>query len=244
MEILTSAFSDKGGRLHNEDNFEYNLKNNRGVWIVADGLGGMAGGELASGFVAEYIKNNTFALKSFNKESLLDLMNNVNRALIEEQKKLKMKKGMRTTVAAAFMEADSITSIHFGDSRFYYFRNHEILYQSRDHSMSQVAVDLGEIELKDIRFHEDRSCVLKVLGNDEILKSKTQPFTEKIKPGDAFLLCTDGFWELTYEEEMIECLQRANTPQLWLENMLNILSGRMTDNSDNFTAICCIAKTN
>jgi serine/threonine protein phosphatase PrpC len=240
METLTAAFSDKGGRPHNEDSYQWFLSGKRGVWVVADGLGGMSGGELASGFITQYIKTFAPSLKDFGEETLLVLFNDANKALIEEQEKQKMRNGMRTTAVTAFIENGRIISVHFGDSRFYYFRRGELLFQSRDHSMSQVAVDLGEIDLKDIRFHEDRSRVLKVLGNGEVLQIRTPSYTETVAPGDAFILCTDGFWELIYEEEMTACLQRSATTEDWLANMLDILRSRLDAGSDNYTAVCCI----
>jgi serine/threonine protein phosphatase PrpC len=242
MNICTSAYSDKGGRLNNEDSHGCRRDGRSGVWVVADGLGGMAGGELASGFIVEYIKSSAPGLKDFKHDSLLQMMRDANRALVGEQAKREMRRGMRTTVVAAFWDKPTLTSMHFGDSRFYYFRQNELIHQSRDHSMSQVAVDLGEIELKDIRFHEDRSSVLKVLGCDEALQTKTPAFAKKTVPGDAFMLCTDGFWELIYEEEMAASLRSSGSPQIWLDNMLGILRKRLTASSDNYTAVCCMVK--
>ncbi|MDR1532977.1 MAG: serine/threonine-protein phosphatase [Clostridiales bacterium] len=255
MKILTAAFSDKGGRPNNEDSFVcaadmrgLNFRRDA-VWAVADGLGGMVGGELASSFVTEYIKRHALLLDNFSGEALLQLMNSANQALLTEQERRQARRGMRTTVAAAFMEKGVLTAIHFGDSRFYYFRENKLFYQSRDHSMSQVAVDLGEITPADIRFHEDRSRVLKVLGNDEVLQTKAPIFKETVRPGDAFMLCTDGFWELILEEEMTACLRRSlpvrtpvlEAPQIWLDGMLGVLRPRLKPCSDNYTAVCCMA---
>jgi serine/threonine protein phosphatase PrpC len=237
----TAARSERGGRPRNEDSCAYAVSGDRGAWIVADGLGGMAGGDLASGFAAEYIKTRAAELADFGEASLLRLLAEANRALACEQRRRKMERGMRTTVVAAFAEGGVFSAVHLGDSRLYYFRGGEILHQSRDHSMSQAAVDLGEIAPQDIRFHEDRSRVLRVLGNDGDPRVDTPLFTEGIKPGDAFLLCSDGFWEPVFEHEMAACLKRAGDPQGWLDAMLCILRGRQTDSSDNYTAVCCMA---
>lgn len=89
-----------------------------------------------------------------------------------------------------------------------------------------------------IRFHDDRNKLLKVLGNEDDLKLKKLCEPIALERGDAFLLCSDGFWEYIYEVEMEIDLIKSSTPQEWMTFMVKRLLSRVTTNNDNFTAIC------
>ena len=107
--------------------------------------------------------------------------------------------------------------------------------QTRDHSASQIAVMLGSITEREIRFHEDRNRVYRALGQDGELKVDTH--FEPLAPGrHAFLLCTDGFWEYVYESEMAQTLREASGPADWLERMRALHAQRTPQDNDNNTA--------
>jgi serine/threonine protein phosphatase PrpC len=88
-----------------------------------------------------------------------------------------------------------------------------------------------------VRFHDDRNKLLKVLGNDENLNIRKIDDAVSIESGDAFLLCSDGFWEYVYEVEMEADLIKSDSPKDWIEYMIKRLLLRVTGNNDNFTAI-------
>ena len=142
---------------------------------------------------------------------------------------------MKTTLVFLYIEDGCARWMHIGDSRLYHFSGGHLQSQTMDHSVSQMAVLMGEITPQEIRFHEDRNRVLRALGGDNAKPDVSAPV---ILTGgnDAFLLCTDGFWEYVYEEEMEKTLQNAKTPQEWLKSMETILRTRTPADSDNFTA--------
>lgn len=224
MRTDTYAFTNAGGRDNNEDAYEYSDR--IGVWVVADGLGGHADGEIASKLAVEYVLNHA-------SEPIANIIVGANAAVLSEHGT------MRTTLVAAFLRESNIQYAHVGDSRFYYFKNGSVYVQSKDHSVSQMAVNLGEISREDIRFHEDRNKVLKVLGENEALKIGALEPSIATEPGDAFLLCTDGFWEFVFETEMEIDLAKSKTPREWVEFMCKRLLLRVSGSNDNFTAVAC-----
>ena len=124
-----------------------------------------------------------------------------------------------------------------GDTRCYYLKNGCIYEQSLDHSIPQVEVGLGEITPEEIRFHVDRNKLLKVLGDTEELRIDQIREPVDIEPGDAFLLCTDGFWEYVYETEMEIDLIKSRSPKEWTEYMVKRLLLRPAAERDNFTVL-------
>ena len=236
MEISAYAFSSQGCRENNEDAFGYS--NADLVWVVADGLGGHVGGEAASQAAVSYVMQSAKNSGRLSGNEIVSVIIGANERLAADQQANPMLYGMRTTIAAAFASDNKMRYIHVGDSRFYYFRNKKLYTQTQDHSVSQMAVQMGEINADQIRFHEDRNKLLKVLGSFDKLRIRSIDGEIAMENGDAFLLCTDGFWELILENEMETDLLDAASPQEWLEAMVARVTQRLAENSDNFTAIC------
>ena len=142
---------------------------------------------------------------------------------------------MRSTVVAMALDDLGAAHAHAGDSRFYHFHNGRLVYQTLDHSASQLAVIMEEITPEQIRFHEDRNRVLRCLGQDGSIQPTAAGFT--LEPGThAFLLCTDGFWEFVLEQEMEADLSAAADPEDWLRRMQQRLQERIPPNNDNNSA--------
>ena len=98
------------------------------------------------------------------------------------------------------------------------------------------------MDYEDIRTSEDRSRLLKVLGNDPELKIMRHYDPIKMQKGDAFLVCSDGFWEHVLDQEMEETLQQSYDAEEWLNRMLKIQYGRAKNRDDNYTVICGIVE--
>ena len=125
-----------------------------------------------------------------------------------------------------------------GDTRTYYFRKNKIECRTKDHSVPQMMVSMGEIEEKDIRHHADRNRLLRVMGIEWTSPQYVLEKDIKLRRKQSFLMCTDGFWEYIEDEEMEKCLKNADTVQAWLEAMNEIVrsKGAGTD-MDNYTAL-------
>ena len=149
---------------------------------------------------------------------------------------------MASTVVAAFVKDGRFNYLNVGDSRLYYFRKNKLLFRSKDHSITQMCVDMGEITEKQMRFHEDRNKLTKALGLDSTIKIKNVFDEIELSAGDAYLLCSDGFWEYVLEKDMEKALKNADTPQQWLDDMLKKLRKRSPENCDNRSAVCVMVK--
>lgn len=229
--IQTASYTDVGGRPENEDAVRQAAKGDGRLCIlVADGLGGHGGGAQASAAASQAI---CAAWDGWaDAASLTRWVREANRQVLALQTPLC---SMKTTVAVLTLEPGRAVWAHVGDSRLYHFHNGKLVFQTRDHSVAQIGVMLGEITVDQIRFHEDRSRVLRALGQDEDLNVEVRE--QALEPGrHAFLLCSDGFWEYVLEPEMEESLARASSPEDWLARMREHLKGRVPPDNDNNTA--------
>ena len=229
LDIAT--YTDVGGRERNEDTVRHVTRGEDALCLVlADGLGGHGGGEQASAAAAESIcrrwdgKADPEALKALVREANLRVL-----AIQTPQC------AMKTTVAVLTLAGRRAVWAHAGDSRLYYFQDGKLAFQSRDHSAAQLGVLLGDITPDQIRFHEDRSRVLRALGQDSELVVETGQ-RELAAGKHVFLLCSDGFWEYVLEPEMEQDLARAVDPEDWLARMRWRLGKRIPEDNDNNTA--------
>ena len=222
MYIDSYNYTNNGKYPINEDSF-FRGEN---IFIVADGLGGHGGGETASACAVRYITEHY-------PQEISELISGANNAVYE------LDNGSRSTVAAAFVEDGIFRYINVGDSRVYFFRNGKILCRTKDHSVCQAAVDAGTMTEDEIRGHEDRSRLLKVLGENETLKLPSyEPIS--LRNGDAFLICSDGFWDFVYETEMEVDLLKSDSAKRWGDLMLRRHLKRSHCEDDNFTLVCGI----
>jgi serine/threonine protein phosphatase PrpC len=232
------TYTNKGGRDYNEDFCGYWQESGKGAFVMADGLGGHGHGEVAAELATKYILDTIKNDFKTDDEYLLKIMNGANDEVLNHQKSEPAHQNIRTTIAAAFFSEDVFKYFNVGDSRLYYFKSGCLYEQSRDHSVPQMAVMLGEITADEIRRHEDRSKLLKVLGDTENLNINKIETGIKIEKGDAFILCSDGFWEHVFETEMELDLIKSSSPEEWCEFMCKRLLRRVTGNNDNFSLIC------
>ncbi len=234
MRYLIDSYTHVGGRSNNEDSFKA-CKSSKGLLlVVADGLGGHDSGEVASSLAVDSLCND-FKLETFDLE---EAIRSVNQKIVEKQNETGLK--MKTTIAVALIKEDKSSFAHIGDSRIYTFKDGSIVFQSLDHSASQMAVSIGEIKPEEIRNHPDRNILTRALGvSDTIKVDITELNTDEF---DSVLLCTDGFWEYVIEDEMTKHRYSSKNPDVWIYKMREELTRRMPANNDNNTAIAMIRK--
>ncbi len=237
MRFQTAWISDEGGKKINDDTAL--IRQKKGTYVfVGDGLGGYAGGKQASQTASLAV------METVGKESLLEEENlraaaaRAHEAVLALQQTTQGK--MKTTLVFLAMEGGKARWMHIGDSRLYFFHKGKLKKQTMDHSVSQMAVLMGDITLDQIRFHEDRNRVLRALGAENP-KAEVSAVYE-LEKGDAFLLCTDGFWEFVYEDEMEATLAQSRNPKAWLSKMEEILRQRIPEDTDNYTAAAVICR--
>lgn len=229
--LQSASYTDVGGRGWNEDSVWSCHQSPNGIcMVVADGLGGHGGGDLASGMVCQTVDAGWNGGGS--PAVLTDLLQKAHQNIRAMQTP---RCSMKSTAVILSITDGRAVWAHVGDSRLYHFHNGKLVFQTRDHSASQIAVMLGDITPDQIRFHEDRSRVLRALGQEGSLNVEARE--EQLAPGaHAFLLCSDGFWEYVLEPEMEAELCAAKDPEDWLRRMRTLLSARTPADNDNNTA--------
>ncbi|MBQ6862637.1 MAG: serine/threonine-protein phosphatase [Clostridia bacterium] len=225
------TYTDVGSRANNEDYLTVASVGNRHLLIVNDGVGGAQAGELAAQAAADEMKALFLASDlSFDlKTAVLAANDRVFRLQHETGK------DMKTTVTAVYITEKEVQCAHVGDSRIYLFTQENILYRSLDHSAAQAAVFAGEIDESGIRTYPSRNVLSRALGVYRELPVSVETFPFSAVRG--MLLCTDGFWEYVYEDEMLSLFRFADDPQQWLGSMQSLLKARVGIRHDNNTAI-------
>lgn len=229
--IQVAAYTDIGGRSNNEDAMRWQHEHGSLCAVVADGLGGHGYGEVAAALAVETVCGSWQG--EVSASALSQHLKDAHEAIRAKQSP---RCDMRTTAVALELRDGKAAWAHVGDSRLYHFYNGRILFQTRDHSASQIAVALGDITTDQIRFHRDRNKVFRSLGQEDDLIVDSKEL--EIPQGNhAWLLCTDGFWEYVLEAEMEAELRAADSPQQWIENMRVHLNKRIPSDNDNNTAL-------
>lgn len=235
MKLDIYKYSCIGGRTNNEDYCDYFIKDNISAFVLADGLGGHDCGEVASEIA---VKTAISTIEIGHDTDLFDAISAANLIIKQRQADEPKLEKMRTTIVCAKLEQNTLTYANIGDSRFYYFKNGQKLLRSKDHSVPQISVDMGELNEIDMRYSDDRNKLLKVLGENEelVLPDSYDPIT--VSPGDAFILCSDGLWENVFDMEMEADLAKASSAKEWAYFMIKRLLLRVSGSHDNFTLIC------
>lgn len=231
--------TNTGDREHNEDSSGMLEKDGAYCFVVADGLGGHGKGEVASSIAVketltifeENFEKDDFLAKAFDKSQ---------EEIIKEQRKCHAINEMKTTLVALKIFGNTAQWAHIGDSRLYHFTKHRLTERTLDHSVPQMLVASREIREKDIRNHPDRNRLLRVMGTewDEPRYQVHETIELKENKREAFLLCSDGFWELVDEKHMSAFLKKSKTPKEWVALMEEEVkkNGQGTD-MDNYTAV-------
>ena len=210
-------FSGCGSREINEDSTYGIYTDSRGLFVVADGLGGHGKGDVASKLAISVFKD-TFSTCSESPQGFLkNAFLNAQEAILAEQRKTGSPFQMKTTVCALAIDKDKLMWGHIGDTRLYAFARNKVKIRTLDHSVPQMLVLARDIKEKDIRNHPDRNKLLRVLG-----VSGDTPKFELSEPQSTsnyqtFLLCSDGFWELILEKEMCAALKKSSSAAEWID---------------------------
>lgn len=238
LNITYDTLTDKGGRAVNEDCLDVSVMSKRQSFILCDGLGGHGSGDVASQLVVQKVRESLE-----NLGTLGESINHAQRELLLKQRQGHAENSMKTTIAALVIQGGLAKFAHVGDSRIYYFEKSRYILRSQDHSVPQMLAKRGDIREKDIRGHEDRNRLLRVMGIEGEEPRYEVAAQIAVTSHTSFLLCSDGFWELIDERQMSKTLKKSKTPKQWLQNMTQIVlkNGRGT-NMDNYSAIAVFVR--
>lgn len=241
MQYITATLSEVGGRSENQDYCSFLEKELMTCHVVADGLGGHRGGATASRLAVETVMESFAGNPDMSEKCLIQYVEAAQDAIIRQQEEDPKLYSMRTTVVILITAPESAMWVHIGDSRLYHFSGGRIVFQTSDHSVPQAMADAGDIRHEEIRHHEDRNRLLRTLGHEGNLRPTVEKEIHPVEPGDAFLLCTDGFWEYVTETEMEADLARSADPDAWLGHMAQRIMERVEEKHDNYTAMALFA---
>jgi protein phosphatase len=221
VKITYKAVSDVGRkRKGNEDSLFVNPEQH--LFVVADGMGGHAAGEVASKVAVESINEFVcltggdeeitwpFGLDeniSYDGNRLKTAIRYANRKVLEATREKSEYEGMATTVAAVLVDGDSGNIGHVGDSRVYLVRDGEISQLTSDHSWVNEQIQSGVISPDQARTHPLRNVVTRALGGKPDLQVDMQQ--HKARPGDILLLCSDGLTTMIADDEIATVVREA-----------------------------------
>jgi PPM family protein phosphatase len=221
MKITYKAVSDVGRkRKGNEDSLFVNPEQH--LFVVADGMGGHAAGEVASKVAVESINEFVcltggdeeitwpFGLDeniSYDGNRLKTAIRYANRKVLEATKEKSEYEGMATTVAAVLVDGDTGNIGHVGDSRVYLVREGQISQLTSDHSWVNEQIQSGVISSDQARTHPLRNVVTRALGGKPDLQVDMQQ--HKAMAGDILLLCSDGLTTMIADDEIVRLVREA-----------------------------------
>ncbi|MGD9897239.1 MAG: PP2C family serine/threonine-protein phosphatase [Candidatus Methylacidiphilaceae bacterium] len=243
MKLDTALLTGRGGRTNNEDACDWATCEAMTAWIVADGLGGERGGEVASRLAVDAFLEAFRLHPSLSSEALLSYIAQANQAIRSRQEVEPVLARMGSTIVAAICRERRLRTIHLGDSRFYWFREGRLLFATKDHSLPQALCDAGVLTPEEIRSHPNRNVLLSCLGSPET-PIPTVSEERELAPGDALLLCTDGFWGPLLEADMERELLQAASASCWLHRMETLRQERASTliDDDNYTGIAVLVR--
>ena len=239
MRFTIFQESRKGSRLVNQDRVAYTYSRDTLLMVVADGMGGHAGGEIAAQiavrlFIERFQQEAKPMLKNplgFLQESMVK----AHAALGSYSTQFSMLETPRTTCVACIVQAGYAYWAHVGDSRLYLYRQGALVSQTKDHSKVQYLVDQGVIGAGDAAEHPDRNKVYSCLGGmiEPIIDLSVRM---PLRNGDTIVMCTDGVWGPMGTDEIASWL--TSTPILKAApEMLREAEKRGGPDGDNLSAI-------
>ena len=204
MTTLSAAGSHIGKVRSNNQDSGYAGEH---LFVVADGMGGHAGGDVASALAIQSIVHvdRTFDTASDAVEALRSALLEANRELAQTVYEHPELAGMGTTVSGLVRVGDRLALAHIGDSRVYRWRAGELIQITKDHTFVQRLVDSGRITAEEAAVHPRRSVLMRVLG-DVDLTPEIDVEVLDAQPGDRWLICSDGLSGYVTEQRMRELL--------------------------------------
>ena len=230
MKVVSCGITDIGRkRQRNEDSYLVNDK--IGLYIVADGMGGHAGGEFASKIAvstveeiirgedrvksnvpaSSYLDSEQSSAEGQEQDRLKDAINRAGNMIVRRAFEDPELKGMGTTSTVMFVSGDKAYIAHVGDSRAYCVRGSEIIQITEDHSLVHEQLKSGLITEEEARTHQLKNIITRSVGVQEEIEVDT--IVWKIQPGDSYLLCSDGLSNMINDEEMFEIISKNDVEQ-------------------------------
>lgn len=239
----SGSFTHKG--MKREQNQDSLLENKElGVFVVADGMGGHQGGEIASQLAVEsiesFFKKNHSGTSSPQAASqkIKDAILNANKTIQTKGDSDAKLKGMGTTASALFMTLDSDKTPlailgQVGDSRTYYIHDGRIWQLTRDHSLVQERLRAGLITREQLKTEKNKNVLTRAVGYDSDVECDS--FWMRPKSGDCFILCSDGLHGLITDQELLQIVKSNSDLNKAASELID--AANKNGGHDNITAV-------
>lgn len=205
------------------------VETGRGLWAVADGMGGHEAGEVASAAVVDALRSlPTNPDLDVLAAEAIEVLQRVNGELIHLARSNASERTIGTTVVGLAIAGDRFRCFWAGDSRAYRVRDGEIMRISRDHSLVQDLVDAGMIRPEEAENHENSNVITRAVGVRDSLE--VDCVSGDALPGDLFLLASDGLTRVVKDEEMLRQLEGASLEQAADRMIQTVLERGAPDN--------------
>lgn len=236
MHITCAARTDVGLiRSGNEDN--YLMVPERGSFIVADGMGGHAAGEVASEMAVSIIARDLGSFRGLGTEEaaarMVQAIRDANAAIYERTLSEHDKRGMGTTATVLVLHANRYLVGQVGDSRGYLLRDGVFHQLTKDHSYVQEQVDAGYLTPEQARSHPYANVITRCVGASGDVTPDL--FSGVVRAGDVFLLASDGLTGMLEDDVLAAILRSEGTPEKWVDRL--VAEANRRGGLDNITAL-------
>jgi protein phosphatase len=238
MELTVAARTDVGMiRSGNEDSFFAHATPQAGLFIVADGMGGHAAGEVASEMAVQIVARELSPIADLHgdgvREKVSLALREANRAIFERTLAESDKQGMGTTASVLMLSGKRYLIGQVGDSRIYMLRDGGLKQLTKDHSYVQEQVDAGLLTPEQARYHPYSNVITRCVGAGESIEPDT--FAGEVKPGDVFLVASDGLTGMVDDRRLQQLLLSRATARRVVDAL--IAEANYRGGLDNITAI-------
>ena len=238
MYFAVAAGTDVGRvRKGNEDNFFADANDHRGLFIVADGMGGHAAGEVASQMAVEVVSADLEQLNDLESADALECVSmalrHANRAVFERSSSEREKAGMGSTASVLVLSDDRFIIGHLGDSRIYRLRGTEFSQLTHDHSVVQEQIDAGLITRDEAKRHRQSNVITRCVGMGWDVEPDV--IDGEVQQGDTFLLASDGLTGMVEDWRLAQLLSSKAAPARMVDAMIAEANAR--GGVDNITVV-------
>jgi len=236
LHITCAARTDVGLiRSGNEDN--YLMVPERGIFIVADGMGGHAAGEVASEMAVRIVSQDLGSFRGLSPDDaaarMIQSIRDANAAIFERTLSEHDKRGMGTTTTVLVLHANRYLLGQVGDSRGYLLRDGVFHQLTKDHSYVQEQVDAGYLTPEQARSHPYSNVITRCVGASGDVTPDL--FSGTVRAGDVFLLASDGLTGMLEDDVLASIVKSDGTPEKWVDRLVGEANRR--GGLDNITVI-------
>ena len=209
----------------------------RGIFVVADGMGGHAAGEVASDMAVRHIARELGSLKGLGDKDVTERMQSAiraaNAAIFQRTLTEHDKRGMGTTLTSLVLYGTRFLIGQVGDSRAYLLREGKLTQVTKDHSYVQEQVDAGYLTAEQARTHPYSNVITRCVGaNSDVMPDI---YVGTVKPHDVFLLASDGLTGMLEDYQLAELLSAERMPEEEVDSL--IAEANRHGGLDNITAV-------